>query len=756
MSFPLPPLLLRWLLGLAALSLFLLPTAAQADDPPSPIVAGAGADWGVKESFRGYVLGPIAHGSITVSDGASQNPDGSFHFPVAGGEYDPVSGATVVEFSGSVLFKGHEGALEVKISNPRAELTPEGSALYADMISKPNTPGAGATQYPGVRVADLDMTGKTPTVDSTATTWPPLPAALNNAAVPAFAGFYGAGTTLDPFAFGYDGPGGLPQIEKWTPAGSPLWGKALTGTIPTGVARAAFDPARDRIWVGAYDGQKVVALNDETLAATGTDVSLGHHSRNLAVDPTNGSVFSVDTDLRAVRDSGSGFALDPTAVDTFSGGTNGLAADPTDGTLYTVVENQLFRYRAAGGFAREAFEIPAGYGAVQVTAGGEVFLIPSGAPAVAEVTIAGSVATLDPVPGTNGASGAAIAPDGRIAYVELDYSEYPIVHTTLHELTPDGSGGWSDREISGLTGVSNAYGAWSGDGEQLFLASSSFTDVVVVEDDAIAGRVKSASYLSSVQAGPDGNVYALWRDGTISRLGVTSTSPTITTQPQDTSVTLPTAAATQAVELSAAATGDPEPDPQWQRRAPGSARWTDLAGETGSTLAITAGVADSGARYRAVLENAAGAIATETAALNVQVTPPAGDPPAGPGGGEPSPAPPAAGAVKPRIAPLTATRRVGGSGLVTVARLSCPSGSGGCTVTAPRRVTVEVAGKRYAATVLAPKRLGAGRAAGLRVRLPKAAAEQLAGGEAKLRVRVVLSAAAGWAARTIQVTLTRP
>ena len=752
---PTPRSLVRLLFSLVALSAFFLPAAVHADDPPTPISAGAGADWGVKQSFRNYVTGPIANGTISIADGATQNPDGTFHFPVGAGEYDPTTGTTVLGFTGTVHFEGHEGALEVTISDPRIELTPEGSALFADMTSKPNQPGAPVTQYPGVKVAALDLSGKAPTVDATTTTWPALPTALAEEAVPAFAGFYGANTALDSFAFGYEGPGGVPQSEDWTPAATPLWGKALTGTIPTGVVNATFDPVRDRIWVGAYDGKKVVALNDETMASAGIDVSVGHSSRAVAVDRTNGTVYSIDTDIRAVRDSGSGYALDPTAVDSFGGGSNALATDPATGTIYTVVENSLYRYKSPG-FSRESFEIPSGYGAVRVTEDGRIFLIPSGAVEVAEVTISGATATLKPVPGTTAASGATVAADGRIAYVELDYSEYPIVHTTLHVLTPDGSGGWSDHASSQLKGVSSAYGAWSGDGETLFLVSSGFTDVIVVEDDVEVGRIKGNGYLSAMQPAPDGSVYALWRDGTMSRLGVVATSPTITEQPDDASVTLASAEATKEVELTAAAEGDPAPDVRWQVRAPGSARWNDVEGATEATLAVELGVADSGARYRAIFGNEAGEIATVPAIVSAQVEPPS-DPGTGGPGGDPLPVPPATGTtVKPKIGGVAATRKVGNSRQVTVAQLACPSGGASCKVKAPRKVTIRIDGQAFKVTVRVPKSIAPGASASLRVRLPKAAAERLAGQQTTLRLKVTVGTPPTQTTRTIKVTLKKP
>jgi hypothetical protein len=62
-------------------------TAAQA-----ATVSGGHLDWGVKQSFRNYINGPIAHGTITTSEGATKNADGTFRFPSATGSVD--AGAT--------------------------------------------------------------------------------------------------------------------------------------------------------------------------------------------------------------------------------------------------------------------------------------------------------------------------------------------------------------------------------------------------------------------------------------------------------------------------------------------------------------------------------------------------------------------------------------------------------------------------------------------------------------------------------------
>ncbi len=110
------------LLLAALLTLLLAPLARAAD--PVAITSGAGADWGVKTSFRNYIKGPIAHGSIAVGDGVTENADGTFHWPVSGGEYDPATNATVVRFGGFVRFTGHDGALDMRVWNPRGRSRP--------------------------------------------------------------------------------------------------------------------------------------------------------------------------------------------------------------------------------------------------------------------------------------------------------------------------------------------------------------------------------------------------------------------------------------------------------------------------------------------------------------------------------------------------------------------------------------------------------------------------------------------------------
>ncbi len=122
--------------------------------------------------------------------------------------------------------------------------------------------------------------------------------------------------------------------------------------------------------------------------------------------------------------------------------------------------------------------------------------------------------------------------------------------------------------------------------------------------------------------------------------------------------------------------------------------------------------------------------------------PPTPTQPAPPGPG-PDPRP-----AKPSLKRLGKKARVNGQGFARVARASCPADGGACTVAAPKRVAVKIAGQRYWAKVLAPKRIAAGSSAVVRVKLGAAAVVALGGAKLQIPLSIRLSNAAGSAAIT--------
>jgi hypothetical protein len=108
---------------------------------------------------------------------------------------------------------------------------------------------------------------------------------------------------------------------------------------------------------------------------------------------------------------------------------------------------------------------------------------------------------------------------------------------------------------------------------------------------------------------------------------------------------------------------------------------------------------------------------------------------------DPAPAP--APAPTPGPASLSATKglqKFGANGVATVANLACPSGGATCTTTVPKRLGAKIAGKRYVLGVMAPKKIGAGKSATVRVHVPKAAQAALGAKKYTVKLNVALHA----------------
>lgn len=159
-------------------------------------VTGGSIDWGLRASFRNYIVGPIANGSIDLEGGASTNADGTFRFPVAAGGQAELGGAVQVAASGTVHFRGHDGELEITIANPRVQTDGRTGTLFADVTSLPIDGGA-AQDFPGVALADLDLSGIDPSAADGGWALANVPAQLSADGVEAFAGFYVSGEPLD-------------------------------------------------------------------------------------------------------------------------------------------------------------------------------------------------------------------------------------------------------------------------------------------------------------------------------------------------------------------------------------------------------------------------------------------------------------------------------------------------------------------------------------------------------------------------------
>ena len=231
-------------LSLAVLTaaIVLLVSAASAAAATIPIKGGE-VDWGIKESFRNYVKGPIAGGQIEVSGGAAEAADGTFRFPVGSGTYDTTTHVTEVQGTGTVHFTGHfmggVPALDLTFSDPWV-IVGQTSVVYADVVTKSLATGE-IEEFPDAEFALLDASGVMPEFSEEAVTLKDMPAELTAEGAEAFAGFYTEGEELDPLsltaAFNPTPPVEEPKQEEPKsdpkPAETPAPGPAPVTALPT-------------------------------------------------------------------------------------------------------------------------------------------------------------------------------------------------------------------------------------------------------------------------------------------------------------------------------------------------------------------------------------------------------------------------------------------------------------------------------------------------------------------------------------------
>ncbi|MFC4338054.1 HtaA domain-containing protein [Salininema proteolyticum] len=199
------------------------PNANRAD-PVLNAVSGS-ASWGVKESFRSYATGPIADGSYTAVDGASEE-GGVFSFPVANGTFNTDTGAVDLAFTGGAHFTGHGGELDVTLGDVRLQGTGKSLALYLN-----GTAAATVDLGQGLSVADERVSVSD------------VPVTLTESGAKLFSGngtsFYKAGDALDPLSFTVDFDGTVTAADFDKTGNLPTTGMDLTWILGIALALTA-------------------------------------------------------------------------------------------------------------------------------------------------------------------------------------------------------------------------------------------------------------------------------------------------------------------------------------------------------------------------------------------------------------------------------------------------------------------------------------------------------------------------------------
>jgi hypothetical protein len=213
------------------------PAAAVTPEAPAPVAAAqptcvaravsdATLDWGLKTSFRTYISGGIANGSWTLAGVTYEG--GQYGWSGGKGTFNPDETRGLVRYSGTVSFTGHDGVLNLVLSNIAIRVT---SATQATLIADVHSTDMKGTpsDYSGVSFATIALGGGTASgsafsVDGAAT-------ALTADGAKAFAGFYETGTALDPISFRFP-LGAEVECDSTTTSGLASTGSTGSGAAP--------------------------------------------------------------------------------------------------------------------------------------------------------------------------------------------------------------------------------------------------------------------------------------------------------------------------------------------------------------------------------------------------------------------------------------------------------------------------------------------------------------------------------------------
>ncbi|MEV8539463.1 HtaA domain-containing protein [Streptomyces sp. NPDC051572] len=209
----------------------------------SRTVQGGRLDWGIKSSFQSYVTGPIANGSYSLTGGAATVGSSQFRFPSATGSYDGSTGAFRSSFAGGAHFVGHKKTdggyeLDLTLSRPMVRISGSTGTLYLDVSSKAKGTGTVTTSsqvpFASLSLGGIDMKG-----GGNAVVLDNLPATLTAQGAKSFAGYYTAGTALDPVSLSADVKAAATKTATPTPA--PTKSAAKKATSNGAIADGAVD-----------------------------------------------------------------------------------------------------------------------------------------------------------------------------------------------------------------------------------------------------------------------------------------------------------------------------------------------------------------------------------------------------------------------------------------------------------------------------------------------------------------------------------
>lgn len=169
-----------------------VPTQICKDDPNILRITGGSLSWGLKKSFTTYIRSSITKGKWETSNGVNWNGD-SFVWASAGGQYDLQKQQGRIDYTGTVHFTGHNGVLDLTISNPTIVFNGPGDASLYLSVSSTTFEGKpvplGRINFAKIN-AQVNVVGNSLRIQAGNLN-------LTTTGAKAFAGFYESGQVLD-------------------------------------------------------------------------------------------------------------------------------------------------------------------------------------------------------------------------------------------------------------------------------------------------------------------------------------------------------------------------------------------------------------------------------------------------------------------------------------------------------------------------------------------------------------------------------
>lgn len=125
------------LVGVATVPATVLPAAVADDNSQCQAVSSATMDWGIKQSFRNYLTGPVAAGGwdlngVTYNGSAKNAEDGAFHFSADAAKAAVQGDDADLPLKGTMTLTGHGGIINVTLSHFTLQVRGDRAQLLAD------------------------------------------------------------------------------------------------------------------------------------------------------------------------------------------------------------------------------------------------------------------------------------------------------------------------------------------------------------------------------------------------------------------------------------------------------------------------------------------------------------------------------------------------------------------------------------------------------------------------------------------------